>query len=77
MDGHGRNACTSLYVDDADADHLEWGAQVTILSVPKDEEWGARTSDLRDPSGNTIFVIGPVKEGNIRIIGVVLTDEPH
>ena len=26
---------------------------------PKDEEWGARTFDLVDPFGNTIFVMGP------------------
>jgi hypothetical protein len=26
----------------------------------KDEEWGVRTFDLPDPSGNTIFVVEPV-----------------
>lgn len=28
MDGHGRNACVSLYVDDADAYYREWSAKV-------------------------------------------------
>lgn len=25
----------------------------------RDEPWGARTFDLLDPSGNTLFIIGP------------------
>lgn len=60
MHGHGRNACVSLQVDDADAYYREWSKKVTVLRAPKDEEWGARTFDLIDPSGNTIFVMGPV-----------------
>lgn len=60
MDGHGRNACVSLEVDDADAYYREWSAKVDVLHPPKDEAWGARTFDLLDPSGNTIFVMGPV-----------------
>lgn len=60
MDGHGRDACVSLYVDDADAYHREWSARVKVLRAPRDEDWGARTFDLVDPSGNTIFVIGPL-----------------
>ena len=60
MDGHGRNACVSLEVDDADAYYREWSAKVAVLRAPHDEEWGARTFDLLDPSGNTIFVMGPV-----------------
>jgi hypothetical protein len=46
MRSHGRNACVALQVDDADA-------------YPR--EWGARTFDLVDPSGNTIYVMGPVR----------------
>jgi catechol 2,3-dioxygenase-like lactoylglutathione lyase family enzyme len=61
MDGHGRNACVSLHVDDADAYYREWSAKVTVLRPPQDEDWGARTFDLLDPSGNTIFVMGPVR----------------
>jgi catechol 2,3-dioxygenase-like lactoylglutathione lyase family enzyme len=61
MDGHGRNACVSLIVDDADVYYREWNARVTVLRAPRNEEWGARTFDLLDPSGNTIFVMGPVK----------------
>jgi catechol 2,3-dioxygenase-like lactoylglutathione lyase family enzyme len=60
MDGHGRNACVSLEVNDADAYYCEWSAKVAVLRPPRDEDWGARTFDLLDPSGNTIFVIGPV-----------------
>jgi catechol 2,3-dioxygenase-like lactoylglutathione lyase family enzyme len=60
MDGHGRGACVSLRVDDADAYYREWSAKVKVLREPRDEEWGARTFDLLDPSGNTIFVMGPI-----------------
>lgn len=62
MDGHGRHACVSLQVDDADVYYREWSAKVAVLRAPKDEGWGARTFDLLDPSGNTIFVIGPVSQ---------------
>jgi catechol 2,3-dioxygenase-like lactoylglutathione lyase family enzyme len=60
MKGHGRNACVALQVDDADAYYREWHAKVDVLRAPNDEEWGARTFDLLDPSGNTIFVMGPL-----------------
>jgi uncharacterized glyoxalase superfamily protein PhnB len=60
MDGHGRNACVSLEVKDADAYFYEWSRQVDVLRPPKDESWGARTFDLLDPFGNTIFVMGPI-----------------
>ncbi|BDC47946.1 hypothetical protein F183_A02620 [Bryobacterales bacterium F-183] len=59
MDGHGRDACVSLHVQDADAYYNEWKSRgVTLPNAPKNEEWGARTFGLLDPSGNTIFVIG-------------------
>lgn len=61
MQGHGREACVGLEVDDADAYYAEWSAKVPVLRAPKNEEWGARTFDLLDPFGNTIFVMGPVK----------------
>jgi uncharacterized glyoxalase superfamily protein PhnB len=61
MDGHGRNACVSCVVDDADAYFEEWSSKVDVLRPPKDEAWGARTFDLLDPFGNTIFVMGPPK----------------
>jgi catechol 2,3-dioxygenase-like lactoylglutathione lyase family enzyme len=60
MDGHGQNACVSLQVDDADTYYREWSARVAVLREPKNEDWGARTFDLLDPSGNTIFVMGPI-----------------
>ncbi len=61
MDGHGRNACVSLRVQDVDAYYREWSARAPVLRPPRDEPWGARTFDLLDPSGNTIFVIGPAR----------------
>jgi catechol 2,3-dioxygenase-like lactoylglutathione lyase family enzyme len=61
MSGHGRNACVGLEVDDADAYYREWSAKVKIPREPRDEEWGARTFDLHDPSANTIFVMGPTR----------------
>jgi len=60
MDGHGREACVSLRVDDADRYYNEWRGRTAVKRPPRNEEWGARTFDLIDPFGNTIFVIGPV-----------------
>ncbi len=59
MAGHGREACVSLLVDSADRYYEEWRQRTRVLRPPRDEEWGARTFDLTDPFGNTIFVIGP------------------
>lgn len=59
MSGHGREACVSLEVEDADAYYNEWRKRVEVKRPPKDEEWGARTFDVIDPFGNTIFVMGP------------------
>lgn len=39
--------------------------KVDVLRPPRDEPWGARTFDLLDPSGNTIFVIAP--SGAVRL----------
>ena len=61
MSGHGRQACVSLHVDDADRYYNEWRAKVDIPTPPKDESWGARTFGVQDPSNNTIFVIGPIR----------------
>ena len=60
MDGHGRNSCVSLRVDDANAYDREWRGKVTLLRAPKDEAWGARTFGLFDLLGNSIFVMGPL-----------------
>ena len=62
MSGHGRDACVSLIVDDADKYYEEWSSKVTIPNPPRDEYWKARTFGFIDPSGNTIFVIGPPKK---------------
>ena len=59
MSGHGRDACVALEVEDADAYYDEWRQRVQVRRPPKDEIWGARTFDLIDPFGNTIFVMGP------------------
>lgn len=61
MPGHGREACVSLQVDSADRYYQEWCSRVTIRQPPKDEPWGARTFDVLDPFGNTLFVMGPVQ----------------
>ena len=60
MPGHGGDACVALQVDDADFYYNEWSPKVKVLRAPKDEPWGARTFDLIDPFGNTIFVMGAV-----------------
>jgi catechol 2,3-dioxygenase-like lactoylglutathione lyase family enzyme len=62
MSGHGRNACATLHVADADNYYQEWVTRVSIKNAPRDEYWGARTFGFEDPSGNTIFVIGPPRE---------------
>jgi catechol 2,3-dioxygenase-like lactoylglutathione lyase family enzyme len=59
MTGHGRKACASLQVESADAYYDEWCTRVEVRHPPKNEAWGARTFDLIDPFGNTIFVMGP------------------
>jgi catechol 2,3-dioxygenase-like lactoylglutathione lyase family enzyme len=59
MAGHGRDACVSIRVDHADTYYDEWRHKVEIAHAPRDEYWGARTFSVHDPSGNTIFVIGP------------------
>lgn len=59
MEGHGRNACVALHVDDADRYYAEWSARAAMMRAPHREPWGARTFDFMDPFGNTLFVIGP------------------
>ena len=59
MPGHGRQACASLRVNDADALYNEWRDKVKTNRPPKNEPWGGRTFDLQDPFDNTLFVIGP------------------
>jgi uncharacterized glyoxalase superfamily protein PhnB len=61
MDGHGRHACVSLRVDDADRYYDEWSARTELKAPPRNQPWGARTFDVTDPFGNTIFVMGPVR----------------
>ena len=38
MEGHGRNACMSLEVNDADAYYREWSAEVAVPRPPRDED---------------------------------------
>lgn len=61
MRGHGRDACVSLEVEDADAYYDEWSLRVEVRRPPQNEPWGARTFDVIDPFGNTIFVMGPTR----------------
>ena len=61
MSGHGRDACVSLRVNDADAYYNAWRDKVGLEHPPQDEEWGGRTFSVHDPFGNTLFVIGPTK----------------
>ena len=60
MSGHGRHACVSLRVNSADALYQEWRQTVEIGRPPMNEPWGGRTFGVRDPFGNSIFIIGPV-----------------
>lgn len=60
MSGHGREACVTLQVESADKYYDEWRDRVEIRRAPKNENWGARTFDVIDPFGNTLFVVGPV-----------------
>lgn len=60
MSGHGRNACASLRVSDADAYYNAWQGKVDLKRPPKNEVWGARTFGFEDPFGNSLFIIGPV-----------------
>lgn len=59
MEGHGRHACVALHVADADVCYREWSVKAEVSRPPHEEPWGARTFDLSDPAGNTLFVIGP------------------
>lgn len=59
MSGHGRRACASLRVPDADALYDTWKAAARVPRPPQDQPWGARTFDVADAFGNTLFVIGP------------------
>jgi uncharacterized glyoxalase superfamily protein PhnB len=60
MPGHGRDACVALHVARVDDYYNEWKGKVAVKRPPQNEDWGARTFDLIDPFGNTIFVLGPV-----------------
>lgn len=66
MSGHGRDVCVSFEVEDVDRYHAEWSARVRVLRAPVDEGWGARTFDLLDPFGNTLFVMGPLAAADRR-----------
>lgn len=61
MDGHGRQACVSLEVDEFDALYAEWSSRLDALRPPIDQPWGARSFELQDPDDNTIFVLGAPK----------------
>lgn len=60
MAGHGREVCASLRVGDVDAVYAAWSRRTKVRRRPRNEAWGMRTFDLVDPSGNTLFVMGPI-----------------
>jgi catechol 2,3-dioxygenase-like lactoylglutathione lyase family enzyme len=60
MAGHGREACVALEVQNVDDYFREWSTRVPVRRTPRDEPWGARTFDLLDPFGNTLFVMAPI-----------------
>jgi uncharacterized glyoxalase superfamily protein PhnB len=62
MPGHGREACAYLEVDDADALHEQWRAKTHIADPPENQPWGGRTFTVMDPSGNSLFVVGPLDQ---------------
>ena len=64
MAGHGRNVCASVRVNDADALYAEWRDRVEIGRPPVDEVWGGRTFGVTDPSGNLLFMIGPIRDSS-------------
>lgn len=57
MDGHGRQACVSLEVDDIDALYAEWSVRIGLTTPPVMQPWGARTFEFQDPDDNTVFVL--------------------
>ncbi|MFZ4508554.1 MAG: VOC family protein [Fimbriimonas sp.] len=58
MDGHGRQACVSLEVEDVDALYAEWSSRLHLTEAPADQPWGSRTFGFQDPDENTVFVLG-------------------
>lgn len=58
MDGHGRQACVSLEVEDIDALFAEWAPRLGLVDPPQTQPWGARTFEFQDPDDNTVFVLG-------------------
>jgi uncharacterized glyoxalase superfamily protein PhnB len=61
MPGHGRGVCVLLEVLDAEALCQEWRSKVEIRKPPETQPWGARTFDVIDPFGNTLFCGGSGK----------------
>ena len=57
MSGHGRDACVSLRVNDAEAYYREWRDKVELPHPPRNEVWDARTFGFADPSGNEFCVL--------------------
>jgi uncharacterized glyoxalase superfamily protein PhnB len=60
MPSHGRDARVYLDVKDADALYEEWQSKIEIRKPPQNQPWGARTFDVIDPFGNSLFVVGPI-----------------
>lgn len=58
MDGHGRQACVSLEVDDINRLYSEWSSKLVGIHPPVKQAWGASTFEFQDPDDNTVFVLG-------------------
>ncbi|HLO98614.1 MAG TPA: VOC family protein [Fimbriimonas sp.] len=58
MEGHGRQACVSLEVDDIDSLYARWSQKLPEIQPPVVQSWGAKTFGFQDPDDNTIFVLG-------------------
>jgi len=60
MEGHGRQICVSLEVEDVDAWYQRWSPAIPNLPAPINQDWGSRTFGFQDPADNTIYVLGPI-----------------
>jgi uncharacterized glyoxalase superfamily protein PhnB len=53
MDGHGRHACVSLRVDNADRYYDEWSARTEVKAPRRNQPWAREDLRRTDPFGNT------------------------
>jgi catechol 2,3-dioxygenase-like lactoylglutathione lyase family enzyme len=52
----------SFRVDDVDSTYrILVEGQVDVQSPPTNQDWGYRTAAMRDPDGNVVWLVGPLK----------------